>query len=884
MEASRKGPARSRRRVVIAAIVAVIAIAAAAWIALGALFPPDRVRTIVTRQLARVLARDARFDRAHLSIWPPVRLTVTGPAIAEPGGFDNGAAFQAEAIHLDLDLFQVLRRRIVARRIEIVEPRVHLLLRSDGTTNFDDIAKTPEAQQRVSKPMELELKEIAIARGRVLVDDLRAGRRTALEVATQTAFASRQGGARLTTSGKTTISKIARGPLSATRISDLDPSLSKLEWKIEHRGAWDQGRKRLALERLALDLGGTELRAAGVIDDPGPRARIDLRATGERIDLGDVLTYLSAADARAVSGIRGSGELRFDLAVRGALDTQRLPAITGTLAVARGSFRYPRAPAGVEAIAFTARFAPDSLGIGNLTARVAGQPVRGALVMTRFADPYVRFALQGNVDLATVAPMLVDAETKVAGKAAVDVRGSGRAKDAGSIALEGRARLQGVSVQTPKLPKKYERVNGSIEFSRARADVRHLTAQAGGSSFTLDAAVGRPLALLAKPGTMAPATVSFGLVSPHLDLEDLLPATPGEPIVPNANGEGRVTITRLKNKKLDVKQVVARVSLAPGVVEIPEYQLGAYGGRVNGSARFDLNHPERPVFAVKANVEGADADALLSAWTPAKNFVHGVLDLSIDVAGEGSAADQIRRTLTAVGAAAFANGQIGPGPVLEQVAKFVHIPGLSKTRFHDLKVPFRVERGRVVTDPVVLAGPYGDWRLAGAVGFDGSLDYAVSATLPAGVVESLRARSAIAAGALADEKGNLLIDLKVWGDARAPKVAWDSEAMRDRLLGKASKAFEAQRDKLEKELRDAVAARQQAAEDSLRAAARRARQAVEDSLRRRAKDVLKGFFDPAKPPAKEAPKEPPKEPPPPSPPPASPPPTDAPKDTTTATP
>ena len=86
-------------------------------------------------------------------------------------------------------------------------------------------------------------------------------------------------------------------------------------------------------------------------------------------------------------------------------------------------------------------------------------------------------------------------------------------------------------------------------------------------------------------------------------------------------------------------------------------------------------------------------------------------------------------------------------------------------------MPLRIESGRVITNPIRLSGANGDWLLAGSVGFDGSLDYAVSATLPPAAVAALQAKSALAAGALADEQGRVLLDFRVTGPWRAPR-AW----------------------------------------------------------------------------------------------------------------
>ena len=286
----------------------------------------------------------------------------------------------------------------------------------------------------------------------------------------------------------------------------------------------------------------------------------------------------------------------------------------------------------------------------------------------------------------------------------------------------------------------------------------------------------------------------------------------------------------------------AQVALEPQIVSVPQYSLDGYGGKVSGQARFDLRDPAKPAFNVKSKVDSIQADALLSAWTPVKNLLHGSMTSEFDLSGSGATPADLKQTITAVGLALVANGTLGPGPTLEKLAQFVHIPSLKTMRFQDAKVPFRVERGRVVTDPVTLHGSHGDWKLIGSIGFDGTLDYAVSATLPRDVAAALGANAALAAGALADEQGRILLDLSVRGPAQSPQIGWDTRAMRDRLAGKVSQAIEEQRNKLENQARAEAEARTKAAQDSARAVIERAKQAAADSLKHRVGDVFKGFF------------------------------------------
>ncbi|MEO5989629.1 MAG: AsmA-like C-terminal region-containing protein [Candidatus Eisenbacteria bacterium] len=856
-----------------------VALVLAAWLALSLLFPPARVKQLVNAHLQRALRREVRFEDASLKLWLPVRLSVQGPELAEPRGFADGVAFRAASLEMDLEVLPLLSRRLVVHRLVIEKPALHLALRADGTSNFDNFA-TPDRPGGAPAAVDLNVREFEVHGGQILIDDLAASRRVALELSTRMALATEHSAERVVTSGETVIENVVFGPGSANRASDLDQGLKALVWRIEHKGRFDSKRRRLALEKLALKLGRTDLALSGIIDEPGPRARYDLRAKGDRIDLAEVLRWMAVADAKAVQGITGRGQLAFDVSLRGAAakpgSAASPPSIVGVLSVRDGAVRYPGAPAEVKALSLTARFRPDSVAIRDLACVVSGQPIRAQLFATRLVDPLVRFAIQGNVDLAAIAPLVAPRGAKLSGHAAVDVRGSGRAKDPGSLTLDGTAVLRNVGIESKDLPKRIEKIGGTVRFSAARAEVRGLTAHAGPSSYTLDAMITRPLALMAEAGKVAPAGVTFDLRSPYLDLADLLPITPGAPFLPNASGRGQVHLDRLLQRKLDVRSVAAEVVLSPTRLSSPRFSMLGYGGAVKGDASFDLTDTRKPAYAVHAIIERVQADALLTTWTPVRGLVRGALDSNFNFAGRGQQPEDLRRTLTLVGLAVFSEGTLGPGPSLDAISQFVRIPALKQVKFKKMNLPVRIEQGRVFSDRVQLAGSYGEWAMAGSLGFDGALDYAVSITLPPAAVEALHARSALAAGALTDDQGRMLLDLRLYGNAKNPKVGWDTRAMRDRLAGRASTALAEQRAKLEADLR---AAAQQALTQQLGLGAADSTKrspnlhdlgaAARDSIKKAAGGLLEGFFKKPKPGAPATP--PPATPPPATPPPATPP-------------
>src|SRR5258706_1498268 len=186
--ASSPGPTRGKRlpRALAIAAGAAVVLIGGAWVALAIAFPPARVRALVQAQLDRSLARPTRFDGAALTIWPPVRLTVAGPALAEPGGFAAGAALRAKSLALDLDLLGLLQRRLVVRRLEIVEPFVHFAIGRDGSSNFDHLLKPPAPGQPPggggAPALDLLVQEFRVRDGHFQLDDGPARRRVVVEL------------------------------------------------------------------------------------------------------------------------------------------------------------------------------------------------------------------------------------------------------------------------------------------------------------------------------------------------------------------------------------------------------------------------------------------------------------------------------------------------------------------------------------------------------------------------------------------------------------------------------------------------------------------------------------------------------------------------------
>ena len=184
-----------------------------------------------------------------------------------------------------------------------------------------------------------------------------------------------------------------------------------------------------------------------------------------------------------------------------------------------------------------------------------------------------------------------------------------------------------------------------------------------------------------------------------------------------------------------------------------------------------------------------------------------------------------------------------PAPRSRRSPATLGMPSLKEVRFRDLKMPFRVERGRFITDPVTLEGKTGKWQLVGGVGLDGRLDYAVSVTLPPDVVAKLDGGAAFASraprGCSGQRARGLQGERPGQGAACPARQPGDARPPGGQALPGAGRAAHQARGGRQA---PRCSRSSRPPTDSARRALVQNQKAIADSLKRRAKDLFMGFL------------------------------------------
>jgi len=284
--------------------------------------------------------------------------------------------------------------------------------------------------------------------------------------------------------------------------------------------------------------------------------------------------------------------------------------------------------------------------------------------------------------------------------------------------------------------------------------------------------------LIPVKGVQKKPFLSFKLSSPFVDLDEIMPVEqkvkPKEkqqvktaPPFPDIDASGQVEVKKLIFRQVELENLVANLEIKNRVVKVQNVAANVYNGLVGGNATYDLTDMNDPKFDIKVSASKIEANNFLSRFALFKDHLFGNLNLTADFSGKGQSAEQITKSLIASGTGTVTDGKLVNWELLNQISSYLKMNEFKEEKIRTLTNSFKVNNGRVYFEDFEALSQSGDWKATGSVGLDGSLDYSVN------VVLSPELSSRIDLGDLTkffqDEKGRMVLDFKIEGNAKSPK-------------------------------------------------------------------------------------------------------------------
>lgn len=380
--------------------------------------------------------------------------------------------------------------------------------------------------------------------------------------------------------------------------------------------------------------------------------------------------------------------------------------------------------------------------------------------------------------------------------------GAGRA---GAVPLtEGSVRLR-MDGHEAHLERAYARLDGApVTVTAHVTDVRNPFVEfiIRADRLDADALSGRPL-----PAVPAGAPPSSPPGEPPPGAGDPSAAAVVAPTPLILPGAGRIEIGELRTHGQTLRDVAIDVRLDEAGLRMDVERMLAYGGAMEGSL-VARPLPRGDVWGYDGNFSATDVRAgdLLAA-TPLGARLDGLLRSSVTLRGEYRFGASLLAGLDAEAAVAVRDGAFQNLPEFLELGRTLGLRAAGDERwpFRDLAGSIRIVDGGVVLDSTRVRQLGAEWRLAGRVGFDGSLVAGGTVFLEAARVRLPDALQPFVKY-LRQPDGTIPVDFALRGTALAPVPVLDWESLAKRAAGGARQdAGETVRDAVEEALEDAPA-------------------------------------------------------------------------------
>ncbi|PSH03427.1 MAG: hypothetical protein CXZ00_12365 [Acidobacteria bacterium] len=572
----------------------------------------------------------------------------------------------------------------------------------------------------------------------------------------------------------------------------------------------------IRIEQGNVRLGSTPLAVTGTVNTQSKPTQIDMKLNAQNMSLVEAARLAAAFGVAFNANTKVTGFTTANVTAKGAVTR---PALNGTVSTHDLVITGNSVPAPVKIPSLDLALTPEQIRSGEFTASAGNTSLGGQFTLSHYttASPLVNAALHTNgaqiSDLLSMARAYgASAANDMSGSGllSLNVQVAGPVKDASAMEFSGTGQVQNASLKTPTLKVPINVRNANLSFSKNGAQIENLAASLGQT----DASGKVTVHNFAAPDLQFLLTANKVNVTELQQISGSVSSQPrqktaGLTIIPSAfaaeppnagsnqmspmlskmTGGGTVQIGTVQYDQLTLTNAHANITLNHGLIGISPLTAQLYGGSENGSVTIDTRATPMIVQA-KSNLQGVDANGLLSAVSPVKDTIYGHLAANTQLSFQATNSNDIARTLNGTLGLHLTDGRITKLDLLNQLAAVGKFAGVRQnaqavTEVAKLDGHFDISNGVASTNDLTAEIINGTLASKGTVNL-ATKDLAMHATavMSKGFTEQVGANGVggLMQTALANNQGELVIPVIITGTFDHPQVQPDLQQVAEMKL------------------------------------------------------------------------------------------------------
>jgi len=618
------------------------------------------------------------------------------------------------------------------------------------------------------------------------------------------------------------------------------------------------------LRRFSMQLGKNPIEASGQTEGLS-NPLVNLKLKGQ-------MNLAELTAAFPIEGMTLKGILSLDLGAKGRYNaaTKEFPVMAANLKLTNGYAKSADFPKPIEnihcemsALNTNGQASGTSAEIKQLGFILEDEPFEMSAALRDLDDLKYQVKAKGTVDLGRITKIFPVDGMSLSGRMKADISASGAMSDVNARRYEklptsGTAELTAFTMKSAalSLPVAIEKAN--LRFDSKELELTGMQMTVGKSDFALSGKLSNHLAWFLRNETLRG---NLKMKSNLTDANQLMALSGDEPVPANAKEtppakaeplpQNLDVVFSSENGKILYDNMVLEnasgtFSMKEGILGMKDLKFRTLDGDFAMNGKYDPRQASQPAFAYSLQMKNVsipkayETFSSLRALAPAAKNMEG--KLGTDFRLEGKMDEEMNPVLSSLNGA----GNISvTGGKMKDFSLLKGINSVAKTSFptevalNDLKIKTTIVNGRVNFEPfdVKVAGQV--VNIGGSNGLDGSIDYLIKTSVPAGAAGNAvaSALSSFSGKSISSPK-DVKFEIAATGPGASPKfkiVKVDAGNVK-------SQAKEAVADKIQAAKAEAEAKARAEAERLKKEAESKAK-AETDRLKKEAEDKAKGELE-----------------------------------------
>lgn len=749
------------------------------------------------------------------SNFPDFTLGIKELSIEGINEFEGDTLVYLKEFTATLDVMSVIKgEQIKIREVLLDEPYINAIILKDGKANWD-IAK-PSTDTLAEEPIDtsetkfnIALKKFEIRNAHIKYDD-KSGATSAelkgLDYTLEGDFSQDIMELKMLLGIDET--SVAQGgvnflnKVNTTFKATIDADNKNMKYSFKEN--------EIALNELSFQFDGW---VQMVNDD----INMDLKYGATKTDFKNFLSLIPSVYTKDFSDIKTTGKLGFDGFAKGTYNEKQLPAFALNLLVENAMFKYPALPTAVNNIDINLAVTnPDGdlnhtvINLSKFHFEIAGDPFDAKLVATNpMIDPNIDATFNGKVDLNKITEIVpLDEGMKIAGILTTNMQAKGKVStiekgDYENFNASGTMALNDFTFASKDFPQTFEINKTELLFNPKTVKLASFDAKIGKSDMQMNGELSNFFAYMFGKGVL---NGELNFASNLIDANQFLSeqtttgTTPSAedttsmnaPEIPaNINFTLNSKINKLLYTNMEINTFVGQIKVADSKLAFNKIALQTLGAAITMGGFYETSNPKQPSVNIDFSISNLDIQNAFVTF----NTIKKIAPIAEKTKGSMSTRFKMRAALDqhmnpiydllfVQGTLNLPSASIEGVKVFEKLGSLLKKEQLKKPSLSNVNIKFRIDTGRIYTEPFDINMAGYKMTLTGSTGLDQTIDYTGTTPIDRkdlgavnSALEDMLASANKKAGTNVALSGIVNVGLKIGGTFTDPKISTNLDAL-----------------------------------------------------------------------------------------------------------